>query len=82
MTARQVAAALAGVGILVVLLFLLLFLGLLIPLIIFLGLALFILVILAAVAFLLLSIVLVPYYYVTKRPEVEPGRYELEDIEE
>ncbi|MFQ5838290.1 MAG: hypothetical protein ACE5HJ_05855 [Thermoplasmata archaeon] len=82
MVARQVAAALATVGIIIGLVLLLLALDILLPVIIFLGVALFLLIVVALAVFALLSILLIPYYFFTKRPKVEPGSYRLEDVEE
>ncbi len=82
MTARQIIAAIASIGILIAILLLLLALGLLIPFIIFVGLAIFLLIIGAILIFILLSVVLAPYYFFTKRPKVEPGSYRLEEVEE
>ncbi|MFQ5908906.1 MAG: hypothetical protein ACE5JE_08820 [Thermoplasmata archaeon] len=82
MTARQVIGALAGVGLIVLVLYLLFLLGILLPILAVLGLALFLLVVIALVVFVVLSIVLVPYYFFTKRPNVETGSYRLEDVKE
>ncbi len=82
MTVRQIIGALATLGIIVVGIFLLSVLGLLLPILLLLGLALFLLIVAAIAVFIILSIILVPYYFFTKRPKVEPGSYRLEEIEE
>lgn len=73
---------LVGVGLLILILYLLFLLGILLPLLAVLGLALFLLLVIALAVFVVLSIVLVPYYFFTKRPKVEPGSYRLEDVKE
>lgn len=82
MTSRQVLGVIAGIGILVLALYLLFLLGILLPVLAVLGLALFLLLVMALAVFIVLSIVLVPYYFFTKRPKVEPGDYRLEDVKE
>ncbi len=82
MVARQIAAALATVGFIIAILLFLFVLGLLLPILLFLGLALFLLIMGVIVVFAVLTVVLIPFYYLTKRPRVEPGSYRLEDVEE
>ncbi len=82
MTARQVIGALAGVGLLILILYILLLLGILLPLLAVFGLALFLLLVIALAVLIVLSVVLVPYYFFSKRPKVEPGSYRLEDVKE
>ncbi len=82
MTARQVIGALAGIGLLILILYLLFLVGILLPILAVLGLALFLLVVIALAVFVVLFIVLVPYYFFTKPPKVEPGSYHLEDVKE
>ncbi len=82
MVVRQVFAVLVTIGFVIALLFLLFVLGLLLPILAILGLAFFLLIVGFIVIFAILSIILVPYYFITKRPKVEPGRYELEEIKE
>ncbi len=82
MTARQVAGVVGALLVFGAVILLLWALGLLLPILLFLGLGLFLLILVGALVLILLTIVLAPYYFLTKRPEVTPGRYELEDVEE
>lgn len=82
MAARQVAGVVAAVLLFGAGLLLLWALGVLVPILVFLGLGLFLLVVVGTLVFVVLTVVLAPYYYLTKRAEVRPGRYELDDVEE
>lgn len=82
MNARQAMGVVAVAIFAVALILILWTFALLLPILAFLGLFLFLLIAGGLVLFALLAILLVPYYWVTKRPETKPGSYRLEDLEE
>jgi hypothetical protein len=79
---KAIVAALAFLFLLGVLVLLLYFSGLLALILLFLGLVVFVVVLGVVVVAGLAFLVAVPYYFVTKRAEAVPGRYDLEQIKE
>lgn len=82
LSGRQVIGILSAVLLAAALVLILSVLGLLAAILVFLGLALFVILLVLVLGFVILSIILVPYYFITRRPKVEPGRYELREIKE